>query len=532
MKNKIHIKLGLSCLVAIYSISSQAVNLKDYEYIKYSENLNSLPEMIKIEPIVSGVPILFEDFESQAMPAGWLLFNVDGLTPNGSVSQFTDAWIVAENFEVSGTYNMQSTSWYFPVGQADDWVVTSMVSLPAFPTLSWDAEAQDPAFPDGYEVYISTTTQDVAGCSANPPVFAVAAEASQFVHHELMLWTLGYANQDVYICYRNNSTDQFIIQIDNIEVGEVALNDLAITSVSTEKEYTLVPDVLINYRIPLAVEYINNGIADQSNFTIQAEIFKDGSSVHIASNTVAATLQPGATGLVDLGGYKPSANGDYSVTYTILLDSVPDGKPADNSVELTNIVNINTGTMSKDNNISTGSVGIGAGNGGYIGNAFEFVDPVTISSVEFVYDNNLCDPNPPNDCSMDGESIVVDVFAFDSITNLPAAMVGSSQAHVVPTGEATSIVANVVFDSNLNLSPGKYLFAVQEPVRTTSVYGTISLKLNASDTKFVPGTTWVDWPTNSNGQWTNSEDLGFNVAYLVRPKFVTTDLIFKNGFEY
>ena len=531
MKNKIHIQLGLGCLAAIYSISSQAVNLKDYDYIEKSENLIPLSDMIKIEPIVHGVPILFEDFESQAIPAGWLLFNVDGLTPAAQIAYFTDAWVVAEDPDAIGTYNMQSTSWYSPAGQADDWVVTSMVALPALSVLSWDAEAQDPAFPDGYEVYISTTTQDVAGCSANPAVFTVAAETNPFVHHELMLWTLGYANQNVYFCYRNNSNNQFYIQIDNISVDAASADDLAITAVSTEMEYTLVPDVLINYRIPLGAEYINNGSTAQANITIQAEVFKDGGSVFTTSNTVAATLQPGETGLVDLGGYKPTAIGNYSVTYTLTLDSIPDGTPADNTVVLADVVNISSDTMSKDNDTATGSLGVGAGNGGYVGNAFDFVDPVTVSSVEFVYNNSNCDPNPPNDCSLDGESINVDVFAFDSITNLPATMVGSSQAHVVPVGAASETVVNLIFDTNLNLSPGKYLFAVAEPVRTTSVFDTINVGVSTTDTKFVLGTTWVDWPTNPSGQWSNNEDFGFNVTYLIRPKFVATDLIFRSGYE-
>lgn len=172
-------------------------------------------------------PAFFEDFQSGTMPAGWALFNVDGLTPNGIVSYVTDAWVVTGNFEGVGEFSMKSTSWYEPVGQADDWVITTQITLPVHAELSWRAIAPDSGFRDGYEIYVSTSTQDIAGCTANPMVFSIDQEEVAYTPRSVSLSSQGYvANQNIYLCFRNNTNDRFMVMIDDIKVES---NDIIFT---------------------------------------------------------------------------------------------------------------------------------------------------------------------------------------------------------------------------------------------------------------------------------------------------------------
>ena len=484
-----------------------------------------------------GGALFFEDFQTQAdplnpvLPAGWVVVDVDGQTPASTVAQFTAAWIAGEDFDNAGDFNMQSTSWYSPPGQSDDWVITPAVMIGSNTELSWRAEAQDPGFPDGYEVYISTTTQDVAGCSANPPVFAIGAESGGvFTERSVDLATAGFSNENVMVCFRNNSNDQFVLMVDDVMLAEGLSNNISIAAIAAPPEYTQYPVLLGGYDIPLSVEVSNIGINDQVNVLVEAEIFVDAMSVDTVSGSVA-TLDSGTSEVVDLGAYSTTVEGTYDIVYTVSIDGVTDDDPSDNQAEsLANLI-ITAQSMARDDGLVAGVLGIGGENGGYLGNQFDFDVPAAVSGVLFAYSNENCNTNPPNECSLDGESIQVDVFAIDEVTGLPDVMVGSTEAHVVPVGVATGTEVTVDFATPLELLPGQYVFAVTEPTRTVSTWDTITLQLNYTNSRFTPTTTWIDWPTNPVGDWANSEDFGFQVAYVVRPQFTESDVIFYNGFD-
>lgn len=157
-----------------------------------------------------------EDFEGGSLPAGWTLHDVDMQTPDDMVSFVDAAWVVTDEIEPGMNFSAVSTSWYAPVGQADDWIVTPQIMLGANSQLRWDAFTPNPAFADGYEIYVSTTGTDVADFT-DPAVFTIDHEASDWTQHQVDL--SAYANQAVYIAWRNNSTDELLLLIDNIQVS-------------------------------------------------------------------------------------------------------------------------------------------------------------------------------------------------------------------------------------------------------------------------------------------------------------------------
>lgn len=162
--------------------------------------------------------LLEEDFESGMLGAGWTVIDVDGHTPDMNVAFVTDAFVVADEFEPGANFGAYSTSWYAPAGASDDWLVTPQITLGTGTSVAWEGWAPDGMYPDGYELRISTGMPTVVDFMANAPLFTIADEAQMFTGHVVDLAAAGYASQDVYLAWRNNSNDEFILVIDNISV--------------------------------------------------------------------------------------------------------------------------------------------------------------------------------------------------------------------------------------------------------------------------------------------------------------------------
>ena len=164
--------------------------------------------------------IFEEDFEGGELPADWVVYDEDGLTPADDVAYVDAAWVVTDADEQGENFAAYSTSWYDPAGASDDWIVTPQITLGANATLRWRARSFTAAFPDGYEVRISTATNSVDDLSADPAVFEIAAEEGNWQIHSIDLDALGYANQDVYIAFRNVTNDGWILLVDDVSVTE------------------------------------------------------------------------------------------------------------------------------------------------------------------------------------------------------------------------------------------------------------------------------------------------------------------------
>lgn len=161
--------------------------------------------------------IFQEDFQ-QGIPNTWTLINVDGLTPDSTLtvpSQITDAWVALDDFANPGDTFAASTSKYLPVGQANDWLITPAIATQGNSAVTWFANAFIAAG-DGYEVRISTTTPTVNGFLAHSPLFSIASENVGWTKRNADL--SGYANQTVYLAFRNNSINKFILGVDDLVV--------------------------------------------------------------------------------------------------------------------------------------------------------------------------------------------------------------------------------------------------------------------------------------------------------------------------
>ncbi|MGJ8662406.1 MAG: choice-of-anchor J domain-containing protein [Marinicella sp.] len=427
-----------------------------------------------------------------------------------------------------------STSFYDPVGQSEDWLITPLISIEDNSILTWRTMAVDSLKPDGYEVYISTTTQDVQGCMDNKFVYSIEQESTSFVSKEVRLLPEGYSNQDIYVCFRNNSYDKYALIIDDVEVSNNGLNnDLAISAVTARSEYSLIPTI-IGYEQPLTVYASNLGIRDQNNVWASAKIYKNGNLYDHIGMIFPEPIIAGARDVpITIGTFSTQVLGVYDIEYSLEMQS-GDENPSDNEASVLNITEITAKTMARDDEHSfTGTASIGSKEGGYLGVMYEFSENVKVSEVEIVHNNTECDGIS---CALDGRPIWVDVFIINEETGLPGKRVASTKKHYIPNGPLENNVVDFVFKDKLKLTPGKYVFALIEPEPDDSLPNdfTGSVQLHFSTSRFTQGAGWVDWPSNPYNHWANVEDpeIGFGtVVFHIKPKFVKTNSIFKNGFD-
>ena len=155
--------------------------------------------------------VLFEEDFTDGIPATWTLYNEDGLSPATAVAEFTEAWIGKIYGEDTCA---ASTSYYDPTGQASDYLVTPKLSIGNFSKLVWSARSVDASFPDGYYVLISATDSLVG--SFTDTLYTVLAESGSFNDRSVELDVNGYANQDVYIAFKNATENGFILLLNDV----------------------------------------------------------------------------------------------------------------------------------------------------------------------------------------------------------------------------------------------------------------------------------------------------------------------------
>ena len=165
------------------------------------------------------------DFEDGLMPAGFTLINQDMLIPNEPDDMvFADsAWIVIQS-GLLGSYAALSLSWYVDdAGPADDWMILPKLQLGDSPMLSWTAQSTTSSgnFPDSYQVLINTGEPTYDDFSNNGSILLEIAPEEHLTAQVRELDLSAYANQAVYIAFRNITPSGDALLIDDITVTNV-----------------------------------------------------------------------------------------------------------------------------------------------------------------------------------------------------------------------------------------------------------------------------------------------------------------------
>lgn len=280
--------------------------------------------------------IFSEDFNGANSLNGWTLFNIDARIPNTNVAYVTDAWVVREDFDTLAASSVidsaaASTSWYTPAGASDDYMVSPAIALTSNNVLEWQAKAQDANFPDGYELRISTTTPTVAGLLANPALFTIAAENGVWTNRSIDLGLAGYANQTVYLAWRNISNDMFILLVDNIKVYKPASLDVGVSAILSPSS-----GCGLSSTTNVTVEITNFGLTPVSNIPVR---YVFNSAPPFVIDTFPGTIAPGgtATHTFTTGTVNVGAPGTYTISaYTALAN---DGNAGNDGITNQQVVN-------------------------------------------------------------------------------------------------------------------------------------------------------------------------------------------------
>jgi hypothetical protein len=224
------------------------------------------------------------------LPTGWTQNNVDGLTPysdaNISLTYMgTNAWIT-RRLSLDGitidTVAM-SISWYSPAGTSNDYLITPQFTVPSGNGnfLMWQGVTLDVAYPDGYEVRVSTTGTSPADFSTI--VFSTTAEsANSWTQHAVDM--SAFAGYNIYVAFRNNSTDKYILLIDDVKMQSITNADAELVSLDVDRFCKTNSNVTIKGTIK------NNG----APITSMSIVWNDGSGNQTATLT-GLNIAPYAT---------------------------------------------------------------------------------------------------------------------------------------------------------------------------------------------------------------------------------------------
>ena len=439
-------------------------------------------------------------------PDGWLLRNVDNRTPDAQVAYVNEAWEVREDFQLDTTNCVAfSTSYYAPVGAANDWMWTPRIDIPGSTELSWRARTYDPAFPDGYEVrvmlapLVPTGGTGVIGnqITSSTTIYSTAAAPTSWITQRVPLDA--YAGQGVYVGFRNNSNDKFLLVIDDITVTQVLHHDPALLSLrDASTEYARVPAFLAYPAAPVA-QVRNGGLEALTQVQVGGDMLVDGDSVApMASGPIS--LASGATADLSLDTLAYDIVGAWSLTATVTA-AEGDEEPG-NSTLTQALLEVTDNELTRADGAIVGTVGIGAGNGGEIGQMFDVPAPAEVQGLRVVINNvdTLPDGAPDGVGDFNGITMQATLHAWDDVADAPGEVVYTS-GFVVP---ADAAIGELVLDfpvPDVALPAGRYLAAVVEPLEPAR---TLALLLTSE--RYTPGALWITWPTSPQSGWAPIED--------------------------
>ncbi len=460
-------------------------------------------ELINRAPCID--TLLYEDFQSQTIPTTWINLDLDGATDANARPQ---DWFIMADLQTTTpgdtNYVATSSSWFSPAGTANNVLILDAVQPCANTVLRWtSAPFEGPIFMDGYEVRISTTGTNIADFTTTlftmaESVNGTATPSAGTVHsnyngsngvQEQWEVSLGaYDNQTVYIAFFHDSNDDNLIMIDNIFMGLNIDFDVAVNSVSTEPYYST-PIDQVTPRTFSAELGMTTGTS-VTNPTSNVEVFQGATSVFTNAPTTA-TLNAGSTVTLTTAAYTPMAIDSYMATFNAsAVEADPNLANNDDTLYFA----VTDSIFATSDNTFDGSLGIGAGAAGFLGNQYAVAVTDDLTSITFT----LSSPTV-------GDTVVG--MIYDMVGSTPNQLIATTDTLFVPSATPAEYTLSVT-GGFTTLTPGNYIVGVQE-----SVSQNVSLATNTN--YFVPDLAWVFF----NGSWGNNEDFGFPNTYLLSANF-------------
>lgn len=452
---------------------------------------------------------------SQIFSSGWAQQNLS--TPIGTLP----GWFTG-NGSVFPAYNAPDSSYiaanYNNVAGANtisNWLFTPNRTYQNGHTFSfWTRTVDAPTYPDRLEVRLSTNGNSVNVGSTNT---SVGDFTTVLLTVNPTLTTTGYPNvwtqytvtlsglagpTSGRIAFRYfvtnggpSGANSDYIGIDNVQYTVPVSADAQMQDRDTIG-YTIIPED----HLPTAAytgTIRNNGTGSLTNVAMRVRVLDGtGTPVYNQVSASVASLAPSASSVFTVPAVGSLTVGDvYTVQY-IAQHSVADANLANDTLEQAFIYD--AAMYARDDASVVAALGIGAGNGGYLGQQYTLYQPDLVDSVMvFVTAGYTGEP-------------MAAVF-WDVVSGQPGSIIGSTDTIPYIDDSARTYMLPVS-GGPLSLPAGDFV--------VTFVEFDSTVQLGQTNSIFLPGTTWVNWPTSPAGGWANNEFFGvaaFNRPYVIRP---------------
>ncbi len=147
---------------------------------------------------------------------------------NPTSNNWYHPWEVPAPAGTDTSFYWHATSWFNPAGQANNWLMMGPVTLPAGATLKW-TDRTNPAYRDGYKVFISTTVSPTMTFSdfTGAPIYTKTDSYPSATYTTDTTWverSVGipamYAAQPIYIAFQHDANDMDVLYLDEFTVVE------------------------------------------------------------------------------------------------------------------------------------------------------------------------------------------------------------------------------------------------------------------------------------------------------------------------
>ncbi len=223
--------------------------------------------------------VLSEDFQS-GIPSTWEVRNLDGKTPDASVSEYTAAYISKMDPADSMNFTASSTSYFAPVGVANRWLITPPIVLGAYGNaIEWKAKSHDASYPETYLVLASST--DTLTASFTDTIGYVVQEFNDWTVRTADLSELGLDNQTIYVAFILQTNDGFKFYLDDIEFTKndpagILENEIAGLSLKTIESGLYVIDSKLSFDNIQVYDAMGKIVLETTNKTIDLRAENSG----------------------------------------------------------------------------------------------------------------------------------------------------------------------------------------------------------------------------------------------------------------
>lgn len=271
--------------------------------------------------------------------------------------------------------------------------------------------------------------------------------------------------------------------------------DGAVTKVMNE--YTRKPISQLTGGIVLGGTLQNLSSTPLTNMVLRSDVYLAGNMVTPVAtfSSTPVTLASGASQNVTSGTWNPPANvADYVIVYT-KTQTETDAVPGNNSI--TQNFSADYNFYARDNNVLAGGLGTAAG-GVRQGSQFTVTANDQITAVQY----NLRNTSATQQYTIEIYRVTGGVMGATALYTSPSQ---------TTTGTPGFITLNI---TPLNVTPGEYAVVLNH----TNTTGAVNISLGYSNNIYTPLKQWIRIGT---GAWDHPENVGFQLAYMIRPKFGT-----------